>query len=133
MGEIDRPRPRIVVADEDPAVLALVVATLRQDGNAVFHAYDALSAVELVFALDACHLLISNTRVEGVAGIELIHQLRVRRPDLPIVYLANTGRSTPELEAALPPDVPVLREPFTAAGLRTVVHALLAKGRAPGH
>lgn len=66
-GEIDRPRPRIVVADEDPAVVALVVTTLREDGNAVFHAYDVFSAVELVFAPDACDLLISNTRVARTA------------------------------------------------------------------
>ena len=58
-------RPRIVVADEDPAVVAFIVNTLRQDGNAVFPAYDTLSATQLAFSLDVCHLLISNTRVEG--------------------------------------------------------------------
>ncbi|HEY9505240.1 MAG TPA: response regulator [Gemmatimonadales bacterium] len=122
-------RPRIIIADEDPSVAQRVVQTLRKDGNAVFHAYDALSAVQMVFSLDRCDLLITNTRVEGMAGIELIHQLRARMPDLPILYMANIGRSTPELEAQLPPGVPILREPFSAEELRAAVRPLVADGR----
>ena len=119
--------PRIVVADEDPAMVAFVIQTLREDGNAVFHAYDALSATQLTLALDACHLLISNTKVQGAAGVELINQLRRRMPALPMVYLANVGRSSPEIEAQLPEDVPILREPFTADELRALVRPMLAR------
>ena len=39
------------------------------------------------------------------------------------IYLANTGRSSPELEAKLPADVPILREPFTAENLRATVES----------
>jgi DNA-binding NtrC family response regulator len=117
---------RIVVADEDANVVAFVIQTLRQDKYAVFHAYDALSAVELALALDECHLVITNTRVGGPPGIELIHELRSRQPKLPILYLANVGRSSPAIEAQLPSDVPILREPFTAEQLRGVVGRLLA-------
>ena len=120
-------RPRIVVSDEDRSVVAFIIDTLREDGNAVFHAYDTLSATQLAYSLDVCHLLISNTRVEGVFGIDLIRSLRERLPALPIVYLANIGRSTPELEAQLPADVPILREPFTADQLRAVVRTLMER------
>jgi DNA-binding NtrC family response regulator len=99
--------------------------TLRKDGHAVFHAYDALSAAQLAYSLDTCHLLISNTKVEGATGVDLILQLRQRMPALPIVYLANIGRSTPEVEAQLPANVPILREPFTADELRAVVRPML--------
>jgi two-component system cell cycle sensor histidine kinase/response regulator CckA len=122
-------RPRVVIADEDPLVVQLVTQTLRQDGNAVFHAYDALSAVQLAFSLDRCDLLISNTRVEGLSGVELIHHLRARLPDLPILYVANVGRSTAEVEAQLPAGVPILREPFTAEELRVAVRPFLFHGR----
>ena len=120
----------ILVAHEDPSVVALVTQTLRDDGHAVFHAYDGLSAVELAFALDECHLVVSNTRVHGVAGIDLIRQLRHQQPTLPVMYLANAGRSTPEIESRLPPDVPILREPFTAEELRVAVAELLLRGGA---
>ena len=118
-------RLRVVVADEDPKVVAFVIETLRGEGHAVFHAYDVLSATQLAFALEPCHLVISNSKIQGVDGVELIQTLRKELPALPILYLANIGRSTPELEAQLPPDVAILREPFTANELRVAVAGLL--------
>ena len=115
----------IVVADEDRAVVAFIIETLREDGHAVFHAYDVLAATQLAFALDPCDLILSDTKVEGADGIELVVQLRRKRPTVPIIYLANNGGSTPEIERRLPADVPILREPFTAEKLRVVVNAML--------
>jgi DNA-binding NtrC family response regulator len=126
-GEVPR---RIIVADEDRGAVAFIIRTLREDGHEVFHAYDALSAVQLAVALEACDLIISNTKVEGIDGVGLILQLRQQRPQLPIIYLANDGRSTPEQEASLPPDVPIMREPFTAEKLREMVNRMVdGKGR----
>lgn len=119
-------RRRIIVADEDPKVVAFIIQTLRQDGNAVFNAYDGLSATELAFAIDEVHLVITNTRVNGLPGVDLVYQLRSRLPNLPILYIANIDRSTPAIEARLPRNVPILREPFTAEQLRALVNPLLA-------
>jgi len=115
----------IVVADEDRRLVDFIVRTLREDGHAVFHAYDVLSATQLAIGLGVCHLVISNTKVSGAAGVELIQYLRTRMPHLPIIYLANADRSTPGLEAQLPTNVPILREPFTAEELRAAVAAIL--------
>jgi DNA-binding NtrC family response regulator len=115
----------IIVADEDPKMVDFVITTLRDDGHAVFHAYDVLSATQLAMALESCDLVISNTKVAGAQGVELIQYLRLRKPDLPIIYLANKSRSTPEVEAHLPQNVPILREPFTVETLRNTVAAML--------
>jgi DNA-binding response OmpR family regulator len=115
----------IVVADEDRAVVAFISKTLREDGHAVFHAYDVLAAAQLAFALNPCDLVLSNTKIEGADGVELVVQLRRKRPEMPIIYLANDRRSTAELERQLPPGVLILREPFTAQKLRAAVNAML--------
>jgi two-component system, OmpR family, response regulator len=118
---------RILVADEDLKVVAFIIKTLREDGHAVFHAYDGLSATELAYALDdGVHLIISNTRVNGLPGVQLIYELRSRLPSVPILYIANIDRSTPAIEDKLPRDVPILREPFSAEQLRALVNPLLA-------
>jgi DNA-binding response OmpR family regulator len=126
---VSPPKPldgrRIIVADEDPSMVAFVVSTLQADGHAVFDAYDALAATQLALGMETCHLVISDTRVKGEAGMDLMHRLRERLPTLPILYVANIGRSTPEIESQLPLDVPILREPFTVNGLRAVVARLL--------
>ncbi|HZN96319.1 MAG TPA: response regulator [Gemmatimonadales bacterium] len=124
-------RRRVVVADEDPKVVAFIIQTLRQDGYAVFHAFDGLSAIELAFALDEVHLVITNTRVDRLPGVELVHLLRKRLPELPFLYIANIDRSTPAIEAQLPADVAIIREPFTADEVRTVVGSLLSGKRKP--
>ena len=125
------PRRRIIVADEDPKVVAFIVLLLRQDGHAVFHAYDGLAAIELALSLQQVDLVISDTRVGGLPGVSLIYQLRSHLPDLPIMYIANIDRSTPALEAKLPRDVPILREPFTADELRAMVNRLLRDRERP--
>ena len=118
-------RRRVLVADEDSKVVAFIHATLHQDGFVVFHAYDGLSASDLAFAMDKLDLVITNTRVSGMPGIALVHLLRGRLPNLPILYIADIDRSTPAIEERLPRNVPILREPFTAEQLRELVNSLL--------
>jgi CheY-like chemotaxis protein len=71
-GQVPR---HIIVADEDRDAVAFILRTLREDGHAVFHAYDVLSAVQLALGLAVCDLVISNTKVEGIDGVGLIAQL----------------------------------------------------------
>jgi DNA-binding NtrC family response regulator len=115
----------IVVADEDAAMVDLLVRTLREDGHAVFHAYDALSATQLALGLSLCDLVITNTKVVGADSIEVIEYLRSRLPALPIIYIANLGRSSAKVESQLPADVPILRDPFTTEDLRAMVARML--------
>lgn len=116
----------IVVADEDRSVTNFVIETLLQDGHALFMAYDGLSATHLVLGLKICDLLISNSRVAGLPGVELIRELRQHLPRLPVLYLANENRSSPRIERGLPGNVPILREPFSATELRDRVRQLLS-------
>jgi two-component system cell cycle sensor histidine kinase/response regulator CckA len=115
----------VIVADEDQAVVAFLIHLLRDEGHAAFHAYDALSATQLAKALPQVDLVMSNTKVVGANGVALIRQLRQARPELPIIYIANIGRSTPELEAQLPAGIPILREPFTAGDVKAAIRPLL--------
>ena len=118
----------IVVADEDRAIANFVIDTLETDGHSVFWAYDGVSAVQIALGLKLCDLVISNSRVGGQAGVDLIIDLRERLPWISILYLANEVRSSPDLERRLPADVPILREPFTREDLLSVVRPLL-RGR----
>ena len=117
----------IVVADEDRTVANFVIDTLETEGYSVFWAYDGISAVQLAQGLKVCDLLISNSRVGGQTGVDLIIDLRERLPWMPILYLANGERSTPDQERKLPADVPILREPFTSDDLLNSVRRLLRR------
>ena len=73
-------------------------------------------------SLKICDLVISNSRVGGQAGVDLIIDLRKDLPWISILYLANRatlvarpGGATARLMS------PILREPFTAEELRAAV------------
>jgi len=116
----------IVVADEKPALLDMIVETLRTKDHCVFRAYDGMAALELTLALHRVDLLITNTRMPGLQGPELIQAVRERLPTLPILYVKNL--ETPDdVELKLPPDVPILAEPFTSEHLLAAIRPLLVK------
>jgi DNA-binding NtrC family response regulator len=117
-------RQRIVVADDESPAAASIINTLRHDGHCVTHVGGARSAA-LDLAFRECHLFICGTGIGGLRAIGLTEDLRRRIPGLPILCLVDAMRWTPELEARLPADVTILREPVSAALLRAAVRPLL--------
>jgi DNA-binding response OmpR family regulator len=113
---------RIVVTDDDPALMAFLVTTLRDAGHCVFAAYDGESACELALLIPELDLLVTNTRWGIVTNRELIEAVRSKRPELPILHI---GDPMPNPDGLLD-DVPALRPPFTAEQLLGRVRDLLA-------
>ena len=113
---------RIIATDDNTSKLSSLVNTLRDAGHCVFAAYDGQSALELVHLLPDIDLLITNTRLGVVDGLELMRRTRELRPDLAILHVVHAG----DAENRTPPDVPTLREPFTSNQLLLVVGSLLA-------
>jgi DNA-binding response OmpR family regulator len=113
---------RIVVTDDDPALMAFLVATLRDAGHCVFAAYDGDSACELALLIPELDLLVTNTRWGVVTNRQLIKLVRSKRPELPILHI---GDPMPNPDGLLD-DVPALRLPFTADQLLGKVRELVA-------
>jgi CheY-like chemotaxis protein len=102
----------------------MMVETLRSADHCVFQAYDGMAALELTLALQRVDLLITNTRMPGLQGPELIHEVRQRRPSVQILYVKNL-QPPDEIPMKMPPNVPILAEPFTAEQLLAAVRRLL--------
>jgi CheY-like chemotaxis protein len=116
----------IVCADRNPEILDLIVTTLREQDHCVYQASDGLAALELTLGLRQIDLLVTNTSMPGMNGPELIRQVREKLPTLPILYVKNLD-SPNGVPAGLPPDVPILPEPFTAEQLIAAVRPLLIR------
>jgi CheY-like chemotaxis protein len=119
--------PYVVVADEDPQLLSLMVRTLRDAGCCVFQAYDGRAAYELALALTTVDLLITNTKMPGMEGPELIRRVREKLPDLPILHIRNQDHPAGPPPDRLPANVPTLAEPFTERQLLDAVRQLLGR------
>jgi two-component system response regulator GlrR len=81
---------RIVVVDNDPASRRLSSIRLGVAGYEVESVNDARAA------LDACmrsrpHLVITDLRMRGMDGLELLKELKIRWPDLNVIMLTSHG------------------------------------------
>jgi CheY-like chemotaxis protein len=125
------PSGRILVVDDEPQVRAILVRTLRADGHDVVEAVDGRSAIacfeEVGGAID---LLVTDLVMPGVGGRELVRELTLRSPGLPVVWVSGHPREVGLPEAS---SEYFLQKPVAPDLLvDTVRQALLHQARPPG-
>jgi len=71
-------------------------------------------------------LVLLDYAMPAMHGAEVAREIRKTHPDLPIVFVTGYAESE-QIDAALGPGVPVLRKPFSIAGLSAVISEALRK------
>ncbi len=75
-----RPRPKILVVDDEPEVLSSVRDLLRIDYQVVTSQRGA-EALELLQSDPEITVILSDQRMPGMTGVEVLHQARLIRPE----------------------------------------------------
>ena len=111
----------ILVADDDPGLLAVVARILSEPGYTVLTASDGFEAVRLL-ADRHVDLLIADIRMPGLDGPQLGRQAKVMRPHLHIIFISGRpAANAPEFGT-------FLEKPIRARDLLAVVqHELSAR------
>jgi PAS domain S-box-containing protein len=120
-----RRRATILVVDDDDDVRDFLVESLESLGHTVYRAADGEEALACVHA-ECPDLALIDYAMPGMHGAEVARLARASYPELPIVFVTGYA-DTEQLEAALGPDAPVLRKPFTVDDLADAVEANLLK------
>src|SRR4051794_36603334 len=103
-------RKRILVVDDEPVLCALASRALREAGHEVVIAADGTAAYELV-KTQAFDLVVTDSRMPGLTGPELVFWLRELNPSLPILHISGSyGENSDPGE--MPANVPTLYKPF---------------------
>lgn len=90
----------ILIVDDEKIIRELLVAMLQEAGN-----YRLLTATNGREALEICQrdadidLVFTDLRMPVMGGMELLAELRPKRPDLPIVILTGYGRREDVIES----------------------------------
>ena len=124
-----RAEPTILVIEDDAAFLGLLVDYLEDSGYRVCTADDGLQGLE-AFAREKPDLVLTDLRMPGKDGFEVLQALRKGSPEVPVVVVTGTGdRSVGEVALALGARACVIK-PITDLGLldRVVRSALAGEG-----
>ena len=115
---------RILVVDDDPAIRKIVRDRVRAAGHQVETAEDGQSALKLAAKLEP-HLVISDIRMPGMDGLELLTKLRERRPVPEVVMMTAHGSIALAVEALQQGAADFIEKPFEAPRLDHVVRKVL--------
>lgn len=83
-------KPRILVVDDDEALLAVISRALRRQGYDVMEAPDGRRGMALVSA-EGADLVITDILMPVMEGIEFIDQLRREHPHVPVIAMSGGG------------------------------------------
>jgi two-component system NtrC family sensor kinase len=88
----DRPRRRgrILLVDDDPQVLAVLVEILQEDAHQVTAARDGVSALA-AFSPGSHDLVLTNVGMATVNGWELAERIRALDPTVPLAFITGWG------------------------------------------
>jgi len=106
-------RRTLLVVDDDSRILQVLGSMLESMGYEVIGVQDGREAIGVFEAIGArCDAVLTDLKMPGLSGSDLIAILRAHRPGLPALLM--TGVS-----GAIATDAPVLRKPFGFADLQT--------------
>jgi CheY-like chemotaxis protein len=120
-----RPRHRILVAEDDDAMRAILVEAIRSDGHEVLAASDGEGASALLAARPA--LVLCDVRMPGRDGLWLVRTVRAVAPDVPVLLLTAFPDEALLDRARELGAVGVFAKPVDLDDVRTAVK-LLARG-----
>jgi FixJ family two-component response regulator len=124
----DAARPVIVAVDDDFRVRESIESLLESAGYrpALFASADEFLHSGMV-AHAAC--VITDVRMPGIDGLELQRRIRVKHPDLPVIFISAHVSGEARQLALDEGAIEFLYKPFDAAVLLGAVHAALSKPR----
>ncbi len=124
------PPPLILVADDSEDIVFVVRHVLEAAGYGVVSAGSVREALDALDEQPAISLVISDVRMPGEDGFDLLRVLRHRFPALPVILM--TGLPITD-EDVVPPGALVLQKPIDLDDLeRAVAQGLAERPVAPG-
>jgi DNA-binding NtrC family response regulator len=120
-------KARILVVDDEPDVLRVVVSILARAGYETTIAPGPLQALEIISIRGGFDLVVSDIVMPQMCGPELAQQIRLLSPSSAVLLMSGC---VPFL-GQIPGDVPFLGKPFAASDLLRAVGRALRESPCP--
>ena len=116
---------RLLITDDDPAILGLIRAILEPEGFEIAEAHNGIEAVEAVEHSDF-DLLILDIMMPEMDGLEACRRIR-QFSDVPIIFLSAHGSIPTAVSAVQKGAVDFLEKPIEPAELIAKINAAVAR------
>lgn len=117
---------KILVVDDEKNILKVVSLTLKEDGHEVETARSFEEAAEK-FKHGPYHLVITDLKLPGKSGIDLLDYVKSRDPEIPIIVITAFGTIENAVEAMKKGAFNYLTKPIHHDELLTVTRESLEK------
>jgi DNA-binding NtrC family response regulator len=117
-------KPRVAVLDDEQRMVDIVGMVLRREGYDVatfVDPHEALAALEK----RAFDLLLTDLRMPGLDGVEVLRRARVIEPELPIILITAHATIPTAIEAMRAGAFDYVEKPFDNTELKTLVKRAL--------
>jgi two-component system cell cycle sensor histidine kinase/response regulator CckA len=118
-------RPRVLIVDDEQAILNFVRRVLETEGYDVITAQSGTQAIELASAGEGFDVLVTDLVMPHMSGDELARRLRGAAPDLKVLYLTGFSDQLFREKVTLWDAEAFLEKPTSIEGLRQAVALLL--------
>lgn len=124
--------PVIHIVDDDAAVRQSLAFLLSSAGLAV-RLYDSATAFLAGLPEVKSGCLITDMRMPGMTGLELLQELRARACGLPAIVVTGHGDVRLAVEAMKAGAIDFIEKPFDQEAILSAVQAALERGSGRGH
>ena len=121
---------RLLVVDDDIQMLSALEAALRRKGHTVETASNGIDAASKLETASV-QAVITDLRMPGMNGLELLHHVRRTKPALPVIVLSAYGTVPMAVEAIKGGATDFLLKPFSHEELDEVLNKHVVTGYAP--
>jgi len=123
---------RLLVVDDDIQMLAALEAALRRKGHTIETASNGIDAVsKLTVSAENFQGIVTDLKMPGLDGVELIRHIRRTNPRVPIIVLTAFGTVQVAVDAMKAGANDFLVKPFSHQALDDVLQKHVEDAAAP--
>lgn len=83
---------KVLVVDDEPNIRELAEIALSRRGYEVVAVPSAEAAIRYLSEINGVHVLVTDIRMPGMSGLELITFMQQNRPEVPIIAMSGNHR-----------------------------------------
>jgi len=121
-------RSKILLVEDDAQIAAALKGVLEEEGYETVHAADGDQGLALA-TNTACDLVLTDLKLPGMNGLELVRRLHQSRPKLPVILMTAHGTTATAIEATKMGAYDYLVKPFEMPDLLELVAKGVASSR----